>query len=231
VQDFFIHAIIPNMDKKERVQIFIDGGNFHHLVLKKLDIKELNFSFENFIDFLVGDREITEFGKRFYIGTVREKEGDEYSKRAMAKQTALFSTLEAKNWQIKTSKLRNRLEKLVIDERTIDYKKILKKGITCIEFNRKREKGIDVKLATDLIIGAMDDRYDTAILISSDTDLIPAIDIVTKRFKKKIEYIGFSIIIDENDQNNNIKPSQGLIGRTSLQRILVKSDILPFVNI
>jgi uncharacterized LabA/DUF88 family protein len=219
------------MNKKERVQIFIDGGNFHHLVLKKLDIKELDFSFEYFIDFLVGDREITELGKRFYIGTVREKEGDEYSKQAMAKQTALFSTLEAKKWQIKTSKLRNRLEKIIIDERTIDYKNILGKGITCIEINRKREKGVDVKLATDMIIGAMDDRYDSAILISSDTDLIPAIDIVTKRFKKKVEYIGFSIIIDESDQSKNTKPSQGLIGRTSLQRILVKSDVLPFINI
>jgi len=219
------------MDKKERVQIFIDGGNFHHLVLKKLDIKELDFSFENFIDFLVGDREITELGKRFYIGTIREKTGDEYSKRAMSKQTSLFSTLETKNWQIKTSKLRNRLEKIVIDERTINYKDVLSKGITCIEINRKREKGIDVKLATDMIIGAMDDKYDTAILISSDTDLIPAIDIVVKRFKKKIEYIGFSIVIDENNPNNNTKPSQGLIGRTNLQRILVKSDILPFVDI
>ncbi len=217
------------MDKNERVQIFIDGGNFHHLVLKKLDIKELDFCFEEFIDFLVGDREITELGKRFYIGTVREKEGDEYSKQAMAKQTALFSTLEAKKWQIKTSKLRNRLEKIIIDERTIGYKNILGKGITCIEINRKREKGIDVKLATDMIIGAMDDRYDSAILISSDTDLIPAIDIVTKRFKKKVEYIGFSIIIDESDQSQNTKPSQGLIGKTSLQRILVKSDILPFI--
>jgi len=219
------------MDKKERVQIFIDGGNFHHLVLKKLNIKELDFSFENFIDFLVRDREITEFGKRFYIGTVREKRGDEYSKKAMSKQTALLNTLEAKSWQIKTSKLRNRLEKIVIDERTIDYKNILGKGITCIEINRKREKGIDVKLAVDMIIGAMDDKYDSAILISSDTDLIPAIDIVTRRFKKKIEYIGFSIAVDENDQNKNTKPSQGLISKTSLQRILVKSDILPFANI
>jgi len=101
------------MEKKERVQIFIDGGNFHHLVLKKLNIKELDFSFEKFIDFLVGDREITEFGKRFYIGTVREKKGDEYSREAMSKQTALLNTLEAESWQIKTSKLRNRLEKII----------------------------------------------------------------------------------------------------------------------
>ena len=217
------------MDIKERVQIFIDGGNFHHLVLKKLSIKELDFSFDNFIDFLVGDREITDYGKRFYIGTVREETGNPHSIELMAKQTSLFSSLEATKWQIKTSKLRNRLEKIVIDDRTIDCQNILAKGITHIEINRKREKGIDVKLATDLIIGAMDDRYDTAILISSYTDLVPAIDIVTKRFKKKVEYIGFSIVVDGTDQNRNTKPSQGLISRTSLQRILVKSDVMPFV--
>ncbi|MGE5426061.1 MAG: NYN domain-containing protein [Bacillota bacterium] len=214
----------------ERVQIFIDGGNFHHLALKKLNIKELDFSFDNFIDFLVGNREITEFGKRFYIGTVRESEGNPHSVELMAKQGALFSRLESTEWQIKTSKLRNRLERIVIDDRTVDCQNILSKGITCIEINRKREKGIDVKLATDLIIGAMDDRYDTAILISSDTDLVPAIDIVTRRFKKKVEYIGFSIIVDEEDESKNTKPSQGLIGRTSLQRILVKSDLLPFAE-
>ncbi len=219
------------MDTQERVQIFIDGGNFHHLALKKLGIKELDFSFDNFVDFLVGDRVITDLGKRFYIGTVRETVGNAHSIELMAKQTALFSSLEATSWQIKTSKLRNRLERIVIDDRTVNCQNILAKGITCIEINRKREKGIDVKLATDLIIGAMDDRYDTAILISSDTDLVPAIDIVTRRFKKKVEYIGFSIIVDEADQSKNTKPSQGLISRTSLQRILVKSDILPFVDI
>ena len=41
------------MDKKERVQIFIDGGNLYHLVFKKLNIKELDFSFEKFSDFFV----------------------------------------------------------------------------------------------------------------------------------------------------------------------------------
>ena len=93
----------------------------------------------------------------------------------MSKQAALLNMLEAKSWQIKTSKLR------------------IGKGIPRIEINRKREKGINVKLVVDMIIGAMDDRYDSSILISSDTDIIPAFDIVTRRFKKKIEYIGFSM--------------------------------------
>ena len=211
------------MHKKERVQIFIDGGNFHHLVFKKLNIKELNFSFEKFSNFLINGRELTELGKRFYIGTVREREGDKYSKEAMSRQTKLFSILKKDGWQLKTSKLRSRLEKVMIDNRTVDYNKLYKKGIKFVEFNRMREKGIDVKIATDLIIGALDDKYDTAILVSSDSDLIPAIDIVKNRFNKKVEYIGFSITDDT-------KPSLAMIGRTNIQRILVKSDLQLFIE-
>jgi len=44
-----------------------------------------------------------------------------------------------------------------------------------------KEKGIDVKLATDLIVGAVDNKYDTAIVVSSDGDLVPAIDWVRLR--------------------------------------------------
>ena len=69
------------MQKQERVQFYIDGGNFHHLVLKKMSIKELEFSFEEFVYFLSNGREVT--GKRYYIGTVREKEGDLKSREAM----------------------------------------------------------------------------------------------------------------------------------------------------
>lgn len=217
------------MIKKERVQIFIDGGNFHHLVFRKLGIRELDFSFEKFAGFLIADRELTVLGKRFYIGTVREKEGDKYSIEAMSKQTKLFSILKKDNWQLKTSKLRFRLEKVVIDSRTVNYQKLLKKGVEYIECNRMREKGIDVKIATDMIIGAMDDQYDTAIIVSSDTDLIPAIGIVRHRFNKKVEYIGFSII-DEKLEGIDTKPSQAMIGKTNIQRILVKSDLQSFIQ-
>jgi uncharacterized LabA/DUF88 family protein len=41
-----------------------------------------------------------------------------------------------------------------------------------------REKGIDVLLAVDLVLGAERDNFDVAILFSSDTDLIPALDAV-----------------------------------------------------
>src|SRR3989338_282984 len=58
----------------ERIQILIDGGNFHHLALKKLGVQELDFDFECFIKFLANGRAITENGKRVYISRVSENE-------------------------------------------------------------------------------------------------------------------------------------------------------------
>lgn len=142
----------------ERVCIFIDGGNFYHLALKKLEIPNEKFDFTSFALFLVGNRKICEKGKRYYTDTVREKEGDLQSKEAMSHQTKLFTQLIANQWELKTSKLRRRIEEIIIDRRTIGYEKLLKLGITTIQYERWREKGIDVKLATDLIAGALDNN-------------------------------------------------------------------------
>lgn len=213
----------------ERISILIDGSNFYHLVLKKIGLNESQFDFEKFAVFLADGRKISDAGKRFYIGTVREKEGDIKTKEAMAKQTSLFAFLKNNRWEIKTSKLKTRKEEIIIDSRVVDYEKFLKIGIKKIEFERLREKGIDVKLATDLIVGAIDGRYDTAVVVSSDSDLIPAIDWVRHRNKKKVEYIGFSIIDDKN-QNNSTVPLVSLIKKTDTQRILIKSDLMPFIK-
>ena len=215
----------------ERLNIFIDAGNFYHIALKKVGVQELGFDFEKFVRFLANGRIIADMGKRFYVGTVREKEGDIKSKEAMSRQTTLFAELTKLHWQIKTSKLKRRLEELVIDSRVVDYEKFQKVGIEKVQFERLREKGIDVKLATDLIVGAVDNQYDTAIIISSDSDLLPAIDWVRRRYKgkKKIEYIGFSIP-DEYNLKNSTEPSLSLIAKTDIQRILVKSDLEKFIK-
>lgn len=214
----------------ERISIYIDSGNFYHLVLKKLRVKEVNFDFNNFVEFIANGREIASEGKRLYIGTVREKQGAYENQNAMKNQTKLFSDLinSDTKWVIKTSKLRTRNEKIIIDDRVINYKKLLDCGINEIEYIRSREKGIDVKLAIDLIIGAVDNKYDTAIIISSDSDLIPAIDWVRKRIKKKIEYIGFSI--PETTACESTKPTKTMIYNSDIQRVLIESDIKPFIK-
>ena len=117
----------------------------------------------------------------------------------------------------------------MIDDRVVDYKKLLEKGIRKIQHEKLREKGIDVKLATDLIVGVIDNKYDTAVIVSSDTDLVPAIDWIRNRMKKKVEYIGFSIP-DEIDPLKSTNPSLSLIAKTDIQRTLIVSDIKPFIQ-
>lgn len=213
----------------ERVSIFIDAGNFYHLVLKKLNSQETQFDFDGFARFLARDRTITTDGKRFYIGTVREMQDGHESKRAMESQTRLFSELKkCGGWAIKTSKLRTRTEKIKIDDRVIDYQRILNKGISEIAYRRSREKGIDVKMAVDLIAGALDDKYDTAIVVSSDTDLVPAVDWVRKRLRKRVEYIGFSM--PETGRHEATKPTKTMIYNSDVQRVLIESDIKPFMK-
>lgn len=214
--------------RKNKVSIYIDGSNFYHLVLKKLGLDETRFDFEKFAIFLANDSIISDMGKRFYIGAVREKEGDIRTKNAMSKQTSLFTSLKNNKWEIRTSKLQKRTEKIIIDSRVANYKKLLKLGIKEITIERLREKGIDIKLATDLIVGAVDNKYDTAIIVSSDSDLIPAIDWVRYRMKKIIEYIGFSIP-DEFNPENSTNPLISLIVKTDIKRILVKSDLQSFI--
>lgn len=216
------------MDTPERVHIYIDGGNFHHLALKKIRIQELEFAFEDFARFLANGRKIT--GKRFYVGTVRENIANPRSKEAMARQTKLFTILHSHGWEIKTSKLRTRIERIVIDERVMEYNTLRGKGIHEIIYKRTREKGIDVKLATDLVVGAVDNQYDTAVIVSSDADLVPAIDWIRYRMKKKVEYVGFSLV-DSIHPEGVTRPLQIMISKSDIQRILVASDLKKFYTI
>jgi uncharacterized LabA/DUF88 family protein len=78
------------------------------------------------------------------------------------------------------------------------------------------EKGVDVKIAVDLLTGAYEGSYDTAILLSSDTDLIPAIQKV-RALGKVVEYIGFAH-----------RPSLGLQKHVNLSRLLIRAEIEPF---
>jgi uncharacterized LabA/DUF88 family protein len=75
---------------------------------------------------------------------------------------------------------------------------------------------VDVKIAVDLLTSAYEDSYDTAILLSSDTDLIPAIQKV-RVLGKAVEYIGFAH-----------RPSLGLQKHVNLSRLLISTEIEPF---
>lgn len=177
----------------EKVAVYIDGSNFYHY-LKDDEIsfpKGKGFNFKDFVDFLVGDKRKC-ISKRYYIGIFRNVDKTTKSAELVRGQQKFLSKLESDDF-------------------------VIKRGRILYDKGRIREKGTDVKIATDLIIGAIDDHYDTAILISSDTDLIPALQYIRYK-KKKIEYIGFSHA-----------PSFGIQKNADLSRLLLPADIQKFI--
>ena len=80
------------------------------------------------------------------------------------------------------------------------------------------EKGVDVQIAVDILVASYEDLADRIILISSDTDLAPAIKKAREK-KKIIEYIGFSH-----------KPSVAMVSFCSESTLLKKEDLEQFIT-
>ena len=53
------------------------------------------------------------------------------------------------------------------------------------------EKGVDVKLAITFLLDAIENKFDKAIVCSSDADYVPAISHVVKKLKKDVIYCHF----------------------------------------
>jgi uncharacterized LabA/DUF88 family protein len=71
----------------------------------------------------------------------------------------------------------------------IHYGKFKSRGQTCnqcgFKYKIREEKRTDVNIAVFMLVGAIQNEYDTAILISGDTDLIPAIHAVKELHPEK----------------------------------------------
>jgi uncharacterized LabA/DUF88 family protein len=174
---------------RNRLFILIDGSNFYHR-LKELKLAHLlAFNYAGFSDLLVEDAEVC--AKRYYIAAVRVEKGNTKSEELEKAQRKLLQLLVDSGWEY-----------------------IL--GHMLKTDSSYHEKGVDVRIATDLLIGAYENLYDTAIVVSSDTDLIPAIQ-QTRRIGKRVKYIGFQH-----------KKSYGLMRNTDEYRLLEKKDIEKF---
>ena len=177
--------------KNERIVVYVDGSNTYRR-LKNLGIpqKSSRFDYSAFVEHLVGDRDL--ISKRHYVGIVKNIDGSEKSEKMVKSQQKFLNGLRTEGFEVKSGRI-------MYDDGNI------------------REKGVDVKLSVDLVIGAVDNIYDTAIIISSDTDLIPAIKYVRKAKKKNVEYIGFGVT-----------PSIGMIKESSISRVFSDTDLFQF---
>lgn len=77
---------------------------------------------------------------------------------------------------------------------------------------RMQEKGVDVGIAVDMVVDALQNGVERLVLISSDTDLLPAIK-VARAAGAKVVYVGFSnkttkAIVAEADETEIIRDQE-----------------------
>ncbi|MBI3103356.1 NYN domain-containing protein [Candidatus Daviesbacteria bacterium] len=176
--------------KKQRCVILIDGSNFY-FKLKDLELHNLlNFNFSGFAKMVSGKKEIV--GAIYYVGVVRT-DGSKRSFKMYKDQRKLLAHLKKNGFRY-----------------SLGY--LLKSD------GKFHEKGVDVNMAVDMLVATYEDLCDHIILVSSDTDLLPAIKKAREK-GKTVEYIGFSH-----------KPSLAMIANCSESRLLKREDFLPFIK-
>ena len=78
---------------------------------------------------------------------------------------------------------------------TIDFGHFLEKTAKCrscgATWPRHEEKKTDVNIACRLVEDAMDDRFDVAVVVSGDSDLVPPIELVKRRWAARKIIVAF----------------------------------------
>lgn len=153
------------MNDKERVMIFIDGSNLYHIAKSlPLDKKPNDFDFKKFIERILDKRKLV----RVYYYNCPLDISKDFG--AYVKQQKFFEKIKKiENFNVVLC----RMQKLKVDGKII--------------YQAKED---DIHLAVDMVKLAYNDAYDTAILVSSDGDFVPAVKAVQER-GKEVENIGF----------------------------------------
>ena len=177
--------------EKMRTIILIDGSNFY-FKLKDIKLNNLlEFNFRSFGKSLLENGDILK-SATYYIGRIRQ-DGSKKTDKLFASQQRLIAKL-------------------------IKYRVRYSFGYLMKSDNRYHEKGVDVQMATDILVSAYENSCDKIIIVSSDTDLAPAIKIAKKK-GKLVKYIGFSHL-----------PSKAMIKFCSSHQLLDKKILEKFIN-
>ena len=176
----------------DKVFIAIDGGNLYRK-LKKLGFPSLSeFDYQGFSKWLAGDNKLV--GICYYVGRIREEPNNLKSSELKSGQDRFLANLINQNITVKT-------------------------GYILKSDGGYAEKGVDVQIAVDICMKAVRNDFDRVVLVSSDTDLIPAVK-EAQGMKKTVEYIGFAD-----------SPSFAMIRFSNFRRLLRKEDLQAFTKI
>lgn len=175
----------------KKILVQFDGSNFYNKIKKaSSDVHLTNYDYAGLAKELTQEKSPQII---YYVGEIKKYPGNKKSQTLYASQQSLFLHLRKQNIQVKL-------------------------GYLLMSDGKFHEKGVDVQIAVDIVRGAIKNEYDICYLISSDTDLLPAIQ-TAKDEKKKIVYVGFENFV-----------SRALSKNCSSYIILKKNQILKFTK-
>ncbi len=205
----------------KRVFVFIDGSNLYYR-LKSIsgfytqetgqEYSLSRFGFKEFCKWLVGDKDLKEI--HYYIGQI--KRPNPKSKNSQ-KVEIMHANQQRFTRYLQSQGIVMKFGKLMKDPSRPDV---------------YHEKGVDVQIAVEMIRFARQDKYDVAYLVSSDTDLVPAVQEV-KDLGKEVVYAGVKLIpigdIKNTKKKNIFGISYGLLSTASDVKLVEKEDVKPFL--
>jgi len=170
--------------------VFIDGNNLYHNI-KAMGVRPGDIDFEKLVNFVCSEFKCNRKAVYYYNSEPDISDGSEKYYSAQR----FFSGLRKIGFVVKTRKLQKQSNEKEIKERirVIDdeaycfkCRPLAEKMCTeCIGRFSKKEKGIDVLIAIDMLnLCALGSEYGMCILMSGDADFIPALDIVKKSGKE-----------------------------------------------
>ena len=189
--------------------LLIDGENFKGKI--KSVFKEAGYAkpvwhaynFKGLLEKVLTDMELQR--RIFYFARIKEhKESKEKSKQLIEEQRLLKTHLEKQGFEVILSgRVRGHMEEDANGKKVLVF----------------REKGVDVRIAVDMVSWACDKSLEEIILGSSDSDLQPAIQEARKRGMNCV-YLGFES-----------QPNKGLSYTTNRTILIRNSEILEFGKI
>lgn len=186
--------------------LLVDGENFRKKVKAVFDSENKNglnlheYDFKGLFDKVLEGISINR--KLFYFARLKEHPDTRKKSKELIEQRRLLKThLESQEFGVILSgRVRGQIEDGFLGKKILVFK----------------EKGVDVKIAVDMISWACDKQMEQVIIASSDSDLQPAISELKRRDVKCI-YLGF----EDN-------PNKGLTYTTDRTILIRNSEVLEF---
>ncbi len=156
-------------DSSSRVAVFLDGSNLYFAVRDGLHRQD-NIDAEKLARKLTKGRQLV----RIYYYHVPRLEGE--SEAARRHQAFLNRLGYVDYLQLRLGRIVPRLVKLRCQSCGKD-----------IEYTTHIQKGVDTRIAIDMVGLALLDAYDVAILVSGDADLAEAVNFIKEHTRKYVE--------------------------------------------